>query len=88
MRRKAIIAAAVRGGLITLEAASSRYRLNPEELLSWQYYIDRYGYSALRATKIQSYVRPGQHKRRPLHEGYKTLKISSKEGRAVLTSKE
>jgi hypothetical protein len=33
------LAAAVRGGLITLEAASSRYRLNPEELLSWQYYI-------------------------------------------------
>jgi hypothetical protein len=63
MRRKAIIAAAVRGGVITLEAASSRYRLNPEELLSWQYYIDRYGFSALRATKIQSYVRPGQQRR-------------------------
>jgi hypothetical protein len=63
MRRKAIVAAAVRGGVITLEAASSRYRLNPEELLSWQYYIDRYGFSALRATKIQSYVRPGQHRR-------------------------
>jgi hypothetical protein len=63
MRRKAIIAAAVRGGLITLEEASSRYRLHPQELMSWHYYIDRYGFSALRATKIQSYVRPGQHRR-------------------------
>jgi hypothetical protein len=62
IRRKAIVAAAVRGGLISLEAACSRYRLNPEELLSWQYYIDRYGFSALRTTKVQSYVRPGQRK--------------------------
>jgi hypothetical protein len=58
IRRKAIIAAAVRGGLISLDAACSRYRLNPEELLSWQYYIDRYGFSALRITKVQDYVRP------------------------------
>lgn len=62
IRRKAIVAAAVRGGLISPEAACSRYRLNPEELLSWQYYIDRYGFSALRTTKVQSYVRPGQRK--------------------------
>jgi hypothetical protein len=62
IRRKAIIAAAVRGGLITLETACSHYRLNPEELLSWQYYIDRYGFSALRTTKVQYYVRPGQHR--------------------------
>jgi Protein of unknown function (DUF1153) len=58
IRRKAIIAAAVRGGLISLDEACSRYRLNPEELLSWQYYIDRYGFSALRVTKVQEYVRP------------------------------
>jgi hypothetical protein len=32
IRRKAIIVAAVRSGLISLEAACSRYRLNPEEL--------------------------------------------------------
>jgi hypothetical protein len=60
IRRKAIVATAVRGGLISLEAACNRYRLNPEELLSWQYYIDHYGFSGLRTTKIQSYVRPGQ----------------------------
>jgi hypothetical protein len=63
IRRKAIIAAAVRGGLITLDEACSRYRLNPEELLSWQYYIDRYGFSALRVTKVQDYVRLRQHRR-------------------------
>src|ERR1700730_16754797 len=62
IRRKAIIAAAVRGGLITLDAACSRYRLNPEELLSWHYYLDRYGFSALRITKLQHYVRPGQQR--------------------------
>jgi hypothetical protein len=61
IQRKAIVAAAVRGGLISLDAACCRYRLNPEELLSWQYYIDRYGFSALRTTKVQSYLRPGQH---------------------------
>jgi Protein of unknown function (DUF1153) len=61
IRRKAMIAAAVRGGLMTLETACSRYRLLPEELLSWQYYIDRYGFSALRATKLQSYVRAANH---------------------------
>jgi hypothetical protein len=58
IRRKAILAAAVRGGLITLDMACSRYRLNAEELLSWQYYIDRYGFQALRTTRVQSYVRP------------------------------
>jgi hypothetical protein len=62
IRRKAILAAAVRGGLITLDMACRRYRLNPEELLSWHYYIDRYGFLALRTTKLQSYVRPSQHR--------------------------
>ena len=62
IRRKAIVAAAVHGGLLSLDAACSRYRLNPEELLSWQYYIDRYGFLGLRTTKVQSYVRPGQRK--------------------------
>jgi hypothetical protein len=66
IRRKAIIVAAVRSGLISLEAVCSRYRLNPEELLSWQYYLDRYGFSALRTTKVQSYLRPGQHRKGPI----------------------
>ena len=62
IRRKAIVAAAVRGGLITLDMACSRYSLRPEELVSWQYYIDRYGFPALRTTKVQCYVRPGQRR--------------------------
>ncbi len=62
IRRKAIVAAAVRGGLLSLDAACSRYQLNREELLSWQYYIDKYGFLGLRTTKIQSYVRPGQRR--------------------------
>ena len=61
VRRKAIIVAAVHGGLISLETACSRYRLHRDELLSWQYCLDRYGFSALRTTKIESYLRPGQH---------------------------
>jgi hypothetical protein len=62
IRRKAIVVAAVRGGLLSLHAACSRYSLNTEEFLSWEYYIDRYGFSALRTTKVQSYLRPGQRK--------------------------
>jgi len=60
IRRKAIVVAAVRGGLLSLDAACSRYALDAEEFLTWQYYIDRYGFLGLRTTKIQSYGRPDQ----------------------------
>jgi hypothetical protein len=43
IRRKAEVAAAVRGGLISLEEACSRYTLTVEEFLTWQYSIDRHG---------------------------------------------
>lgn len=43
VRRKAIVVAAVRGGLLSLEEACSRYKLTVEELLSWQSAIDHYG---------------------------------------------
>src|SRR6266576_315385 len=36
IRRKAEVVAAVRGGLLSLERACSRYALNSEEFLSWQ----------------------------------------------------
>jgi hypothetical protein len=65
IRRKAIVAAAVRGGLISMDVACSRYRLHPEELMLWCDYIDQYGFLALRATKIRYYVRPRQSKRVP-----------------------
>jgi hypothetical protein len=55
IRRKAEVVAAVRGGLLSLEQACSRYALTFEEYLSWQHCIDRYGYLGLRTTRIQQY---------------------------------
>lgn len=49
-RRKAEIVAGVRGGLITLEDACSRYALSAEEFLSWQIALERSGIRGLRAT--------------------------------------
>jgi len=43
IRRKAEVVAAVRGGLLSLEEACSRYTLTVEEFLAWQYSIDRHG---------------------------------------------
>jgi hypothetical protein len=66
IRRKAEVVAAVRGGLLSLEEACSRYALNHEEFLSWQNCIDRFGLAGLRTTRIQFYARyrgmprPGQ----------------------------
>ncbi len=56
MRRKAEVVAAVRGGLLSLEEACSRYALNYDEFLSWQYCIDRYGLAGLRTTRTQYYI--------------------------------
>ena len=56
IRRKAEVVAAVRGGLLSLERACQLYNIDPEEFLTWQYCIDRYGFAALRATHVQSYV--------------------------------
>jgi hypothetical protein len=41
--RKAIVVAAVRGGLLSMNEACERYRLTSEELLSWQAQVDRNG---------------------------------------------
>jgi hypothetical protein len=53
--RKAVVVAAVRGGLLSLEDACRRYRLTAEEYLSWQTQVDRHGLMGLRATYIQDY---------------------------------
>jgi hypothetical protein len=58
IRRKAEVIAAVRGGLLSREEAFSRYALNSEEFLSWQNCIERFGLAGLRATGIQSHLRP------------------------------
>ncbi len=55
IRRKAEVVAAVRGGLLSLEEACTRYRLTVEEFLSWQESIDDYGLQGLRTTRIQQY---------------------------------
>jgi hypothetical protein len=55
VRRKAEVVAAVRGGLITLEEACTRYTLSVEEFLSWQRLIERHGLAGLRTTRIQDY---------------------------------
>jgi hypothetical protein len=57
-RRKAEVVAAVRGGLLSLDEACSRYSLSLQELLGWQRSIDRYGLAGLRATRIKQYRQP------------------------------
>src|SRR5215212_95373 len=53
--RKAIIVAAVRGGLLSMSDACARYRLTTEEFLSWQTQVDQNGLQGLRTTRIQEY---------------------------------
>jgi hypothetical protein len=48
IRRKAEVVAAVRGGLLSLEEACSRYTLT-------QFSIDQHGLAGLRTTRIQQY---------------------------------
>jgi hypothetical protein len=55
IRRKAEVVAAVRGGLLSLDEACSRYTLTVDEFLSWQSTIDQYGLAGLRATRVQQY---------------------------------
>jgi hypothetical protein len=55
IRRKAEVVAAVRGGLLSLEEACSRYTLTVEEFLNWQHSIDSHGLAGLRTTRIQHY---------------------------------
>jgi hypothetical protein len=55
IRRKAIVVAAVKGGLLSMEEACGRYSLTIEEYLSWQAAVDRHGLAGLRTTKIQKY---------------------------------
>ena len=57
IRRKAEVVAAVRGGLLSLDEACSRYTLTVEEFLSWQVSIDQHGLAGLRTTQLQEYRR-------------------------------
>ena len=53
--RKAQVVAAIRGGLLTLEEASIRYRLTLDELAEWQASLEKHGSRGLRATFVQQY---------------------------------
>jgi hypothetical protein len=55
IRRKAEVIAAVRGGLLSLDEACSRYMLTVDEFLSWQHSVDRHGLAGLRTTHLQQY---------------------------------
>lgn len=55
IRRKAEVVAAVRGGLLSFDAACQRYRITAEEFASWERAIDKHGMQGLRATRIQQY---------------------------------
>jgi Protein of unknown function (DUF1153) len=64
--RKAIVVAAVRGGLLSMSDACARYRLTTEEFLSWQTQVDRNGLQGLRTTRVQEYR--GSARRKGLHD--------------------
>ena len=55
IRRKAEVVAAVRGGLLSLEEACTRYTLSVDEFLNWQAAIDKHGLAGLRTTWVQHY---------------------------------
>lgn len=55
MRRKAVVVAAVKGGLLSFEEARQRYSLSTDELLSWQTLFTEHGLQGLRSTRIQQY---------------------------------
>ncbi len=57
IRRKAIVVAAVEGGLLTVEEACRRYTLTIEEFLSWRTAVEKHGLAGLRTTCLQHYRR-------------------------------
>ena len=63
-RRKAEIAAAVKGGMITIDEACEMYKLTLEELVSWERSLDRSGMAGLRITRIQDYKQSYERRNR------------------------
>ncbi len=55
IRRKAIVFAAIRGGLLTMEEAATLYRFTPAEIASIQTKVDKFGEPGLRQTYLQRY---------------------------------
>lgn len=57
IRRKALVVAGVRAGLLTAQQACERYGLSAEELDGWTKLVERHGIKGLRTTRIQQYRR-------------------------------
>ena len=55
VRHKAEVVSAVRGGILSLEEACSRYTLTVDEFLSWEASIEQHGLAGLRTTRLQHY---------------------------------
>jgi hypothetical protein len=55
IRRKAMVVAALRQGLLTREEACERYNLSLQELQAWEDLIDRHGLHGLRVTRLKEY---------------------------------
>jgi hypothetical protein len=55
IRRKALVVAAVRAGLLSLGEACNRYSLTIDEFLSWHTTIEQHGLAGLRSTRGQRY---------------------------------
>ena len=68
IRRKAVVVAGVRNGLISLEDACNRYKLSVEEFLSWQRLIEEHGMRGLRTTRLQQYRRGSRDRGDPSSE--------------------
>lgn len=56
--RKAAVVSAVKGGLLTREAAKENYGLSEDELRSWESALQSHGEAALRTTALQRYRQP------------------------------
>lgn len=55
IRRKAEVVYAVRGGLLTIDDAISRYNLSIDEFLGWQASVALHGMKGLRTCQTQKY---------------------------------
>ena len=55
IRRKAEVVAAVKGGLLSLDAACKRYHLSHEEFKLWEAAIKENGVPGLRVTRLKDY---------------------------------
>jgi transposase len=53
IRRKAIVAACVQGGLIGLPEVEERYGISVDEFMEWKRDLDRGGMDGLKVTKMQ-----------------------------------